>query len=55
MNKIKLLGFIVLIFSIIGLENTDGYGLLFGILAGLAIGWLITGKFVVTKTANRRS
>ncbi|WP_157514649.1 hypothetical protein [Christiangramia portivictoriae] len=55
MNKIKLLGLVVLILSIIGLLNTDGYGLLFGILAGLSIGWLITGKFIATKTANRRS
>lgn len=48
MNKIQFLGLVVLIFSMIGLFYTDGYGFILGILAGLSIGWLITGKFIVS-------
>jgi len=52
MNKIQVLGLVVLILSVIGLYYTDGYGFILGILAGLSIGWLITGKFIVS-SANK--
>lgn len=54
MNKIQFLGLVVLIFSMIGLFYTDGYGFILGILAGLSIGWLITGKFIVSSSRKGR-
>ena len=46
MNKIRIIGIIFLIIGGLGLYYTNGYGFIFGILAGIGVVWLLTGKFI---------
>ncbi len=55
MNKIRIAGLISLLLGIFGIFyfERSGFDLLFGILAGVGIGWLLTGKFVVLGKSKR--
>lgn len=55
MNKIRIFGFIISIIGGFGLYFTNGYGFIFGILAGVGIGWLLTGKFIVMSANEKKS
>ncbi|MEG9329242.1 hypothetical protein V6B16_14980 [Salinimicrobium catena] len=55
MNKIRIFGIIFLIVGGLGLYYTNGYGFIFGILAGIGMGWLLTGKFIVMSKKERES
>ncbi|MCH4824545.1 hypothetical protein ML462_15335 [Gramella lutea] len=47
MNKIRILGLTFLIIGGLGLHYTNGYGFIFGILAGIGIVWILTGEFIL--------
>ena len=55
MNKIRIFGLAFLIIGGLGLYYANGYGFIFGIIAGLGIGWLLTGKFIVMSKNERES
>jgi len=55
MNEIRIIGIVSIVIGGLGLHYTNGYGFIFGILAGVGIGWLLTGKFIVTSRAERKS
>jgi uncharacterized membrane protein len=55
MNKIRIAGLIILIIAIFGIFyfERSGFDLLFGILAGIGIGWLLTGKFIAMSKSQK--
>ena len=57
MNKIKVVGLVSSIIGILGITILDSsdFQFLFGILAGLGIGWLLTGKFIVSSNPRKSS